>query len=85
MARRSQTFGARTDDVDAQAPSSAQPASGVGLLFMCFNSEIDNQFAFTQSAWADSAGFPFNLPAGRRSRASIRSSARARGRRPSAR
>jgi Dyp-type peroxidase family len=65
MARRGQTFGKRTDDVNAQAPSAAQPAAGVGLLFMCFNSEIVNQFAFTQSAWANNAGFPFNLPAGR--------------------
>ena len=32
---------------------------------MAFNSEIDNQFAFTQSAWVNSAGFPFNIPAGR--------------------
>ncbi len=65
MARRGQTYGTRTDDVDAQTPSPAQPRAGVGLLFMAFNSEIDNQFAFTQSAWANAAGFPFNLPPGR--------------------
>lgn len=66
MARRGQTFGTRTDDVNAQAPSSSQPTSGVGLLFMCFNSEIDQQFAFTQNAWVNSATFPpFDNPSNR--------------------
>jgi Dyp-type peroxidase family len=38
------------------------PAGGVGLLFMAYNARIDQQFAFTQSTWANNAGFP-NAPA----------------------
>ncbi|HEV7807231.1 MAG TPA: hypothetical protein VGO80_15520 [Solirubrobacteraceae bacterium] len=59
MARRGQTFGNRTDDVNAELPPSARPTGGVGLLFMAFNSEISQQFAFTQSTWANNPSFPF--------------------------
>jgi Dyp-type peroxidase family len=59
MARRGQTFGERTDDPnDPGAPLSSRPTGGVGLLFMAFNSELANQFVFTQSAWANNPGFP---------------------------
>jgi len=59
MARRGQTYGRRTDDPNAtDLPLSARPTGGVGLLFMAFNSEISNQFEFTQSAWANSTIFP---------------------------
>jgi Dyp-type peroxidase family len=64
MARRGQTFGKRTDDPnDPSAPISSRPTGGVGLLFMAFNSEISNQFEFTQSSWANNAGFP-SVPSG---------------------
>ncbi len=65
MARRGQTFGARTDDPNADLPPSARPTGGVGLLFMAFNSELDAQFEFTQQSWANNEGFPFNIPPGR--------------------
>ena len=32
--------------------------SGVGLLFMAYNSNIGSQFEFMQSSWANSTGFP---------------------------
>ena len=38
------------------------PAGGLGLLFMAYNAKIDDQFAFTQSIWANNPGFP-NVPA----------------------
>ncbi|MER6030977.1 hypothetical protein [Streptomyces sp. NPDC001851] len=50
MARRGQTYGERTPGVD--------PESGVGLLFMAFNSQIDQQFEFVQQLWANNTGFP---------------------------
>jgi hypothetical protein len=31
---------------------------------MAFNSELSNQFEFTQSAWANNAGFPIGSPNG---------------------
>jgi Dyp-type peroxidase family len=60
MARRGQTFGTRTDDpTDMSLPLSARPTGGVGLLFMAFNSELTEQFQFTQQSWADNTSFPF--------------------------
>lgn len=34
------------------------PADGVGLLFMAYNSRLDDQFVFTQKLWANNANFP---------------------------
>ena len=34
------------------------PTGGVGLLFMAYNSDLNNQFVFTQQSWANSQGFP---------------------------
>ena len=34
------------------------PTGGVGLLFMAYNSDLTNQFVFTQQSWANNAGFP---------------------------
>lgn len=33
------------------------PTGGVGLLFMCFQSNIANQFVFMQSSWVNNQGF----------------------------
>jgi Dyp-type peroxidase family len=64
MVRRGQTYGKRTDNpTDESLPLSSRPTKDVGLLFMAFNSEIENQFEFTQKTWADNAGFP-KVPAG---------------------
>lgn len=34
------------------------PSSGLGLLFMAYNSRLDDQFAFTQRIWANNLNFP---------------------------
>ncbi len=34
------------------------PSGGVGLLFMAYNSRLDDQFVFTQRTWANNRGFP---------------------------
>jgi Dyp-type peroxidase family len=38
------------------------PTAGVGLLFMAYNSKLDNQFVFTQQTWANNAAFPRTHP-----------------------
>jgi Dyp-type peroxidase family len=63
MARRGITYGERTDDINAEElPPSARPSEGVGLLFMAFMRSIEDQFEFTQRAWANNARFPFVEP-----------------------
>lgn len=57
MARRGQTYGIRADDPRDNLISK-KPERWVGLLFMAFNSDIGNQFEFTQSVWANNLGFP---------------------------
>jgi len=58
MARRGQTYGGRTDRPWDDAPAATRPTGGVGLLFMAFNSDLTEQFEFTQRNWANFAGFP---------------------------
>ncbi|WP_409496330.1 Dyp-type peroxidase [Amycolatopsis sp. cmx-11-12] len=58
MARRGVPYGERADDPNADLPPSARPSGGVGLLFMAFNSALDNQFEFTQAVWANNPSFP---------------------------
>jgi Dyp-type peroxidase family len=56
MARRGQTYGVRSDDVDADLPPSSRPTGGVGLLFMAFNADIADQFEYTQQTLANRLG-----------------------------
>ncbi len=61
MARRGITYGERNDDPnDGQLDN--KPQKGVGLLFMAYQSSIENQFEFTQQSWANNANFHFNSP-----------------------
>jgi Dyp-type peroxidase family len=62
MARRGQTYGVRTDNPN-DGRIDNKPDKNVGLLFMAFNSDIGNQFEFTQKNWANNPGFP-RVPAG---------------------
>jgi Dyp-type peroxidase family len=57
MARRGQTYGVRLDDPNGEdVPVNQRPTGGVGLLFMAFNSNIANQFEYTQQRLANAAG-----------------------------
>jgi Dyp-type peroxidase family len=38
-----------------------QPTEGVGLLFMCYQSDIENQFEFIQQKWANEGNIGGNL------------------------
>lgn len=40
--------------------SREQPTAGVGLLFMCHNSDISSQFEFMQRSWSNNVNFPFS-------------------------
>jgi Dyp-type peroxidase family len=49
--RRGITFGERPVD------EKGNPEGGVGLLFMCFQASIENQFEFMQKMWANNSNF----------------------------
>ncbi|WP_430240751.1 Dyp-type peroxidase [Neorhizobium sp. DAR64861/K0K2] len=53
MARRGITYGDRAPDF------SDEPDKGVGLIFMAYMADVNQQFEFTQSAWANNTSFPF--------------------------
>ncbi len=55
MARRGIPYGSRTDLKDPSI--STKPTKDVGLLFMAYQSSIEEQFEFTQVAWANNAQF----------------------------
>ncbi|MCI0389028.1 MAG: Dyp-type peroxidase [Acidobacteria bacterium] len=52
IVRRGVTYGERAADL------SDEPASGVGLLFMCYQADISHQFEFLQRVWFDNPRFP---------------------------
>lgn len=56
MARRGIPFGLRTDDPN-DGRIDNKPSGGVGLLFMAYQSDLANQFEFTQNAWVDNPNF----------------------------
>ena len=37
------------------------PSSGVGLLFMCYQRNIRQQFEFIQRTWIDNPNFPHSI------------------------
>ncbi|WPP01773.1 hypothetical protein SFA35_10655 [Pseudomonas sp. HR96] len=61
MARRGLTYGKRLDNPN-DGKTDNKPEQDVGLLFMAFNSNIGDQFEFTQINWANNPDFP-QLPA----------------------
>jgi Dyp-type peroxidase family len=57
IVRRGIPYGARQGQQQARPALLDRPATGVGLLFMCFQSDIANQFAFIQQRWANNREF----------------------------
>jgi deferrochelatase/peroxidase EfeB len=55
MARRGIPYGTRKQNKKMEFTD--QPSKGVGLLFMAYQSDIENQFEFTQRSWVNSEGF----------------------------
>jgi Dyp-type peroxidase family len=57
VTRRGITYGERNRHPNAFQALEDLPTEGVGLLFMCFQSSIENQFAFIQSSWVNNVDF----------------------------
>lgn len=57
MARRGIIYGQRDVHPNQQEDLEALPNGGVGLLFMSFQSNLANQFEFTQQSWANEDRF----------------------------
>jgi Dyp-type peroxidase family len=61
MARRGIIYGERKDGPN-DGKLNNKPSRGVGLLFMAYQSSLENQFEFTQESWANNKGFHFASP-----------------------
>lgn len=64
ITRRGIPFGERETHPNADQTMSELPSGGVGLLFMCFQSSIRDQFAFMQQSWANAEDFVNDVGAG---------------------
>jgi len=57
ITRRGIPFGDRVKEPNQFQAIDDLPSEGVGLLFMCFQASIRQQFAFMQKAWCNNANF----------------------------
>lgn len=57
IARRGIPYGNRDRNSDGSLTLTDKPESGVGLLFMCYQSRIEAQFEFLQGSWANNKNF----------------------------
>lgn len=57
IVRRGVPYGVRAPPEDGPAPA-PDGARELGLLFMCFQSDIGRQFEFIQRSWSDNPNFP---------------------------
>lgn len=57
IARRGITYGERCKEPKDNPAMEDLPSKDVGLLFMCFQSNIENQFEFIQKQWANNEDF----------------------------
>jgi len=57
ITRRGIPFGVRNTLPGQEQSLDDLPTGGVGLLFMCFQASISNQFAFMQRSWANTPDF----------------------------
>jgi Dyp-type peroxidase family len=58
IARRGITYGERCTHPREGLSAADLPERDVGLLFMCFQADVGNQFEFMQARWANASGFP---------------------------
>jgi deferrochelatase/peroxidase EfeB len=61
IARRGIPYGG---DLNLSEDPDELPEAGVGLLFMCYQSNIENQFEFIQRFWCDNPNFLRSVAAG---------------------
>ena len=66
IARRGIPYGKPVPNLcPPQVPSDPDPAADRGLLFMCFQANIEKQFEFIQRVWVDNPNFPKQLLGGK--------------------
>ena len=56
IARRGITYGERPDR--SNGGGKGPPSNGVGLIFICYQNDISDQFEFIQKQWANDPSFP---------------------------
>lgn len=61
IVRRGIPYGKPHPDIGADAADTATGPTDRGLLFMCFQASIKNQFQFIQRTWVDNPNFPVSL------------------------
>lgn len=61
IARRGIPYGKPMPDVCDAEQTDPDPAAPRGLLFMCFQANIEKQFEFIQRTWCDNPNFPDNV------------------------
>lgn len=65
IARRGIPYGKPMPEICDAEKTDPDPAAERGLLFMCFQANVERQFEFIQRTWVDNPNFPdnvFNLP-----------------------
>ncbi len=65
IARRGIPYGKPMPDICDSVETDPDPAAERGLLFLCFQANVEKQFEFIQRTWVDNPNFPdnvFNLP-----------------------
>lgn len=63
MARRGIPYGLRLNDMPNDNKISNKPSGNVGLLFMAYQSSLEQQFEFTQSKWVNNPDFAIPITA----------------------
>ena len=58
IVRRGSTYGKREKEPKDNPSFEELPLEGVGLLFMCYQKNIEKQFEFLQLVWANNPRFP---------------------------
>lgn len=58
IVRRGITYGERAQEPKDNPRLEELPSQGVGLLFLCYQKNIRDQFEFLQSQWASKSNFP---------------------------
>lgn len=67
IARRGIPYGRPLPDICDAEQTDPDPGADRGLLFMCFQANVEKQFEFIQRTWVDNPNFPdnvLNLPTG---------------------
>jgi Dyp-type peroxidase family len=64
IVRRGITYGERWKEPKYHPSLEELPSEGVGLLFICYQANIEKQFEFLQHAWANDPHFPLKRAPG---------------------